>query len=81
MSTLNPQERLEILDGARAGNRRRSAVRIEDLSAMLELPKLTAKTVTAAPTAEQHNALVKDLQNMHRALDLVARALQGKLRG
>jgi hypothetical protein len=74
------EEKVEILAGSRAGDRRKAAVRIEDLDAILRLPKLQAKPITAAPTVEQYNALLKDVQAVAKALDLVSKALQGKLR-
>ncbi len=75
------QEKVEVLDGSRqSGSIRKAAVRIEDLSGLLDLPPTLKSTkVTAAPTMDEHNALVDDVQSLFNRLRALADALQGKL--
>lgn len=69
-------ELLEVLAGTRPGERKKAAVRIEDLSEILQLRKMKSDSVTAAPTADQHNALVADIREIFTRLDAIALALQ-----
>jgi hypothetical protein len=76
-------ERLEILAGSRRGGRdvlRKAAVRIEDLGELLQLPPaLKSGTVSAAPTQDEHNALVADVKALHAALTAVRHMLQKRI--
>lgn len=73
-------EKLEILDGSRK-NRRRAAVRIEDVAALLELgPSLkSAHAAGSAPTKAEHDALVDDVRMLHQRLQAVQLALQRRI--
>lgn len=74
-------EKLDVLDGSRNADRRRAAIRIEDIAPLLELrPTLrAAKAAGAAPTAAEYNALVADLVDMHARLKAVVLAIQARL--
>lgn len=75
-------EQLEVLAGTRAKGeaRRQQAVRINDMAGILALPEtLQSTTVTAAPTAAQHNAVVQDLHTIHQRLMALSQALTAKL--
>ncbi len=72
-------EDLETLAGRRSGAIDQAAVRYRDLATLLELlPELRSTTVTAAPTQDQFNALVADLQDIHQALKTVSDALRAQ---
>lgn len=76
------KERLEILDGSRSRSAiRKAAVRIEDLTGILELSaKLkSVKAAGAAPTAAEFDALVDDVAMLQLRLLAVAQALQARL--
>lgn len=77
------REDLQVLVGSRARGRPRAAVRIEDISAMVELaPSLmAAKAEGATVSAAEFNALRDDVQAMHDILLAVAAALSSRLRG
>lgn len=76
------REKLETLDGSRGKEAiRRAAVRIENLAGLLELPaKLkSAKAAGAAPTKEEFDALVEDINQVYLRLKAVAEALQRRV--
>lgn len=75
------QEKIEVLDGSRQSTaKRRAAVRIEDLSGLLDLSeKLKSGKVGAAPTMDEHNALVDDVQMVFNRLRAVTDALQARI--
>lgn len=76
-------EKVEVLDGSRSGgSRRRAAVRIEDLDALLQIPpRLQAtKAAGATPTKAEFDALLVDVQTMQARLIAVASALQARLK-
>ncbi|CAN7304561.1 hypothetical protein LJR231_001564 [Phyllobacterium sp. LjRoot231] len=75
------KEKIEVLDGSRSGDRKRSALRIQDLQAILDYaPKLkSASAAGAAPTKVEHDALVTDLLAIHKALLAVSAAINLKL--
>lgn len=71
------QELIEVLAGSRRGDKSQAAVRLEDCKPILDLPnKLQATTVTAAPTADQYNTLLKDVRSVSEALNAFALAIQ-----
>lgn len=74
-------ETLEVLAGKRnPGERNKAAVRIADLDALTGYAyRLKSTTVTAAPTAAQHNALVEDVQRLHQILQSLSKALNDRL--
>lgn len=72
-------EKLEILDGSRAGARDKAAVRIEDVKELLQLAQVKTKSLTAAPTMDDFNSLLTDLNEMSNRLNTVAAAIQKKL--
>jgi hypothetical protein len=75
-------EKVEILDGSRSANtRRQAAVRIVDMEELLRIEPLKAKSLTAAPTAEQYNILLTDTQQIHKRLKAIADALATRIRG
>ncbi|EHK57745.1 hypothetical protein [Allomesorhizobium alhagi] len=76
------KEKIETLDGSRnRGAIRRAAVRIDDVSALLELQaKLkSAKAAGAAPTKAEFDALVDDVTAIFNRLTAIADALQARL--
>lgn len=77
-------EMLELLDGSRRKRvAPKAAVRIEDLSALLEIPP-KLKSVKAAgdpPTQAEFDALVDDVHAIHRRIAAVAAVLQARLLG
>jgi hypothetical protein len=75
----NHIEKLEVLDGSRSGSRERAAVRLEDLRELLQLAQVKTKEVSAAPTQDDFNALLKDIKEISNRLNAVAQALQRKL--
>nr|WP_278422983.1 hypothetical protein [Brucella anthropi] len=74
-------EKLDVLAGTRKpGEKVRAAVRFEDLDLLTSYAyKLKSGTVSAAPTAAQHNALVEDVRHMHQTLQSLSKALKTKL--
>jgi hypothetical protein len=70
------QELLEVLAGARAGDRSKAAVRIEDFTEILKLPEMQTDTIAAAPTMDQFNSLVRDVRATNAALNALALAIQ-----
>jgi hypothetical protein len=67
------RQKLETLDGSRntTGGKGRSAVRRNDLAALLALPALVASKATTV-TADQVNALIGDVAAIRKALDQIA---------
>lgn len=81
---MSPHEReiLELLAGRRTGKaRRQAAVRIEDVAGLLELPPRlkSMKASGATPTKAEFDALVADMQALHRCLLVVVTALQSRV--
>lgn len=74
-------EKLELLAGTRnSGEKKRAAVRIEDLDVLTSYSyKLKSSTVSAAPTATQHNQLVDDVRALHNTLQALSKALKDRL--
>ncbi|MCI9865515.1 hypothetical protein RHIZ_06115 [Rhizobium skierniewicense] len=72
-------EKLEILDGSRAGARDKAAVRIEDIKELLQLAQVKTQTLTAAPTMGDFNSLLKDLIEISNRLNSIALAIQKKI--
>lgn len=73
-------EKLEVLDGSRAGSdKRRAAVRIEDVEALLKVPTLQSADVTTTPTAAQYNALRADVKAVSDALNTISNALRKRV--
>lgn len=75
----NHIEKLEVLDGSRSGSRERAAVRLEDVRELLQLAQVKTKEVSAAPTTDDFNSLLRDIKEISNRLNAVAQALQGKL--
>ncbi len=75
------RQKIETLDGSRqTGNIGRAAVRLDDLNGLLQLPETltAAKAAGATPTAAEFNALVADVQTLHRRLAAVYAALRAR---
>jgi hypothetical protein len=72
------REKIEVLDGSRnATIKGRSAIRVEDMSAILEIESTLKSTkINAIPTAAEYNALHNDLMMLHRALRSLADSIQ-----
>lgn len=68
-------EQLEILTGERQGPRDNAAVRIVDFKDLLEIEQFQSKELTAAPTMEDFNKLVRDARKISQALNAVALAI------
>jgi hypothetical protein len=74
------KERLELLDGTRASaNRRKAAVRIEDIEAMLEVPQMKSVNVTTTPTAADFNALRADVKAISDTLNTISNELRKRI--
>ncbi len=75
-------EKLEVLDGSRRREAiRKAAVRIEDLQALMDLPA-NLRSVRASGetvTRKEHDALVADIQSLHRTMMALQEALQGRI--
>ncbi|MGV1752791.1 hypothetical protein [Agrobacterium sp. CG674] len=72
-------EKLEILDGSRAGARDKAAVRIEDIKELLQIAQVKTKTLTAAPTMADFNSLLTDINEISSRLNSIALTIQRKL--
>ncbi|WP_220092605.1 hypothetical protein, partial [Aerococcus mictus] len=76
------REKLEVLDGSRAGGlTAKAAVRLEDLSEILKLPTIMKSTPAAGstPTKAEYDALRADVMEIFKKLDAIRQALQAKL--
>lgn len=73
------KEKVEILNGER-GRAEDSALRRGNLKGLSQFPKMASSKVTSAPTAEQFNALLSDVQAIHQRLALIAELLASKPR-
>jgi hypothetical protein len=76
------REKLETLDGSRSkGNKKRAAVRIEDLEDLLLLtPKLhSAAAAGSTPTKEEFDALRGDVMEIFKRLDAISKRLQARV--
>lgn len=76
------RESVEELSGSRKhGSKAKAAVRIEDLSDLLQTPpKLQAEKVTTGTVSvEQYNKLVEDNNTLHKIIYAVAQRLQGRV--
>lgn len=69
-------EKLETLDGSRAGPRDQAAVRLQDLDQLLRLAEVKTKKLTVAPTAANFNSLLDDLTALSNAVRSVANDLR-----
>lgn len=74
------KEKLEMLDGSRANaNRRKAAVRIEDLEPILEVPPLKSASLSGTPTAADFNALRADVKALSDTINAISNALRKRL--
>lgn len=71
-------EKLETLDGSRAGTKEQAAVRLRDLSQLLVLAEVKTKAVSGAPTQDDFNSLLSDLVAISNAVRSVASDLRKK---
>lgn len=69
-------EKLETLDGSRAGTKDQAAVRLKDLSQLLVLAEVKTKAVSGAPTQDDFNSLLGDLIAISNAVRSVASDLR-----
>ncbi|WWT39862.1 hypothetical protein [Microcystis phage Mwe-JY25] len=77
------QEKVDALAGERGkAMRPRAAVRIEDLSALLDIaPRVNAEPAAGAtPTKAEYDALRREVVDLRRGLAAVAEALRLRLR-
>ncbi|GLQ09255.1 hypothetical protein GCM10007913_11870 [Devosia yakushimensis] len=74
-------EKIETLDGARPRAKRKAAVRIEDIAALLAVePQMQAKAAAGAtPTKQEYDALLADTAKLQQRLLAVAEALRARL--
>lgn len=81
MAAQDPRlvELLEVLAGTRPGSTDKAAVRIVDLRELLLLGEVRAKEVAAAPSADEYNALLRDVRELNLRLRAVATVLQKRL--
>lgn len=68
-------EKVEVLLGERGKDRSRVAVRRGDLAALNDIPKLESTAVNAPPTADDFNALRRDMERISQRLDRIAQVL------
>ena len=84
------REKLDVLAGNRVGERRAAAVRVEDLTGILQirskLQATHAADAAAAPTQAEFNALTasynnlfNDVERLHELLRVTAAALQRRI--
>lgn len=75
------REKLEVLDGSRTKDRRRAAVRVEDMQALLQISSRlkSAKAGGSTPSAAEFDALVEDVHALHARLAEIAAAIQKKV--
>ncbi|SFV31384.1 hypothetical protein SAMN05216456_1324 [Devosia crocina] len=75
-------EDLELLVGSRARGKSRAAVRIEDIEALLQVPRNLRSKKAAGATVDpaEFNALVDDLTALYDIMRSLADALQGRVR-
>jgi hypothetical protein len=72
MMDANDKERLELLAGARSGDKSRAAVRRSDLAPLVKLKPTKVKTETGdTVSVDAFNALVAEFLALRRALDEV----------
>ncbi len=72
-------EAIEVLAGTRTHGRTGAAVRVSDLDRLARYNhRLQSDTVSAAPTAMQHNALVSDVKAIHGMLEIISKALRDR---
>ncbi len=75
-------EKVEILDGSRSGKiRHGAAVRIGDMVELLQLQPIQTKKLSSPPTAEQYNALLNEIVQLHNRLQVISDALAKRIRG
>lgn len=75
-------EMIETLDGSRRRDAiGKAAVRLEDLQPLLEIPERlqSAKASGSTPTQAEFDALLADVNTLHRRLVAVAAALQQRI--
>lgn len=74
------RQKVEELDGSRRNDRPgRAAVRLDDLNGLLRLDtKLKSQKVSGSVTVEDFNAMIDDVQEMHRRLLAVVGALRAR---
>lgn len=71
------KERLDILSGERtAKSRGAAALRLDDLAPLLALPALKSHAVSETPTAEEYNALRRDLVDVHERLRQISEIIR-----
>lgn len=71
------REKLEVLDGSRAGRRTEAAVRVKDLLPLLQLrDKMKSKPAAAAPTKAEYDALYADVKSLQDRLREIADIIQ-----
>ncbi|WP_159953046.1 hypothetical protein [Rhizobium sp. 18065] len=70
------QEKLEVLDGSRAGPKDQAAVRLSDLEQLLSLAEVKTAGLTTSPTAADFNSLLDDLKAISNAVRAVGNALR-----
>jgi hypothetical protein len=78
MDTLY-KERLDILAGVRtSAAKQQAAVRRDDLSAIVTLPKMTATALAtgATVTAAAYNSLLADFTELRQAIDQIAQKVR-----
>lgn len=74
------KEKIEVLDGSRARDRLKAAVRIQDMVALLQMPgQISSVEAVGAPTKAEYDKLRSDVQMVHKALLGVQAALQKRL--
>ena len=79
--TLRLQEKIEVLDGSRAGrDLDDAAVRLGDLKELLRLAGVKTQAITSAPTADDFNSLLKDVMDISTRLNSVALVIQARRR-
>jgi len=73
-------EAIEVLAGTRTRDKNAAAVRMRDLTGLLQLPhSLAAKPAVGAPTKAEYDALLRDVTKLSTQLRIVADALQERL--
>lgn len=71
----NLREKLQVLLGERGKSKDGVAVRHGDLAALRGIPKLESRPLTGPPTADDYNALQRDVERIIQRLDRIDQAL------
>lgn len=77
---LRESEAIEELSGERGKDKKKGAIRLEDVRELLMLsPTLQSSQVSNNPTAADYNKLQADLTNIHQVLSSLSASIQKRI--